>query len=134
MLYRYLAPQGDLSGVELPFADAGKIAPWALDAARAMYALGVVNGSAGEGGKVYYNSTSDITRREAATMLGRLLEKGYAAPALPYADSAGVPAWAAEHVAVLGSLGVFDDFVTDTFDPLRALNRAEMAAMLMRLN
>ena len=134
MLYRYLAPQGDFSGTSLPFADADKIAPWALDAARAMYALGVVNGSAGEGGKVYYNSTSDITRREAATMLGRLLEKGYAAPALPYADSAGVPAWAAEHVAVLGSLGVFDDFVTDTFDPLRALNRAEMAAMLMRLN
>lgn len=134
MLYRYLAPQGDYSGVTLPFADTETIAPWALDAARAMYALGVVNGSSGGDGKVYYAPTSNITRREAVTMLGRLLEKGYAVPALPYADGGDVPSWAYEHVAVLGALGVFDDFVGDTFAPTQALTRAEMASMLLRLN
>jgi len=134
MLYRYLAPEGDFSGVEMPFDDRDAIASWAADAARAMYALGVVNGSKNADGSLTYNPRANITRREAATMLGRLLEKGYAAPALPYDDADEVPAWAAEHVAVLCALGVFDDFAGERFDPAVPITRAEMAAMIFRLN
>ena len=134
MLFRYLTPDEDFSGVELPFADSGGIAPWAEDAARAMYALGVVTGSLDDDGKLRYHPQSNITRREAATMLGRLLEKGYAAAELSYGDSAAIPDWAAPHVALLGSLSVFDDFVTDTFSPAVPITRAEFAACLLRLN
>ena len=134
MLFRYLTPDDDFSGVELPFADSGDIASWARDAARAMYALGVVNGSLDDDGKLRYHPQSNITRREAATMLGRLLEKGYAATELFYSDSAGIPDWAAPHVALLGALGVFDDFVTDEFSPAVPITRAEFAACLLRLN
>ncbi len=134
MLYRFLAPEGDFSGVELPFADTGLIGDWALDAARAMYALGVVNGTKDPDGTLRYDPASDITRQEAATMLGRLLEKGYAAPALTYADSDAIPDWAAGHVALLGASGVFDDFAGDTFSPAVPITRAEMAAMLLRIN
>ena len=133
MLYRYLAPEGDFGGVTLPFADAGSIAPWAHDAAAAMYALGVIGGAKDLDGRLCFNPGADITRQEAATMLGRLLEKGYAAPAPAYADGGEIPAWAAEHVAVLASLGVFDDFVSAAFAPAQPLTRAEMAAMLLRL-
>lgn len=135
MLFRYLTPDEDFSGVELSvFADSGEIAVWAEDAARAMYALGVVNGSLDDDGKLRYHPQANITRREAATMLGRLLEKGYAAAALSYADSADVPDWAAPYIAQLGTLGVFDDFVTDTFSPAVPITRAEFAACLLRLN
>ena len=134
MLFRYLTPDEDFSGVELPFADSGDIAPWALDAARAMYALGVVNGSLDDDGKLRYHPLSNITRREAVTMLGRLLEKGYAVPEPAFADSAEIPDWAAPHAALLGALGVFDDFVTDTFSPAVPITRAEFATCLLRLN
>ena len=134
MLYRYLKPETDYSGVELPFFDSGDIAPWALDAAKAMYTLGVVGGSKDLNGRLCYNPKSNITRQEAATMLGRLLEKGYAIPVLSYADSADVPSWAVEHVSLLASAGVFDDFVTDTFHPAVPLTRGEMASMILRIN
>ncbi len=134
MLCRYLAPEGDFGGEALPFADADQIASWAKGAAQAMYALGVVNGSRDSDGKLRYHPQSNITRREAVTMLGRLLEKGYAVPELSYADRADIPDWAAEHVARLGSMGVFDDFVIDKFSPSAPITRAEVAACLLRLN
>ena len=133
MLYRYLAPEGDFSGVELPFADAGDIAPWALDAARAMYALGVIGGAKDLSGKLCFYPNSGITRQEAVTMLGRLTEKGYDIPELCYADSAEIQSWAAEHVALLTSLGVLEEFTDELFLPAQPLTRAEMASMLLRL-
>ena len=67
-------------------------------------------------------------------MLGRLLDKGYAVDELPYADADAIGDWAAEHVSILGTAGVFEEFVTDVFDPLRPLTRGEMASMLLRIN
>ncbi len=134
MLYRYLAPIEDFSGVELPFADRDRIGGWALDAAKAMYALGVVAGVGGADGKLRYEPQANISRQEAATMLGRLLEKGYAAPETSYADNGDIPAWAAQHVRVLSAFGMFADFAPDAFEPSLPLTRAEMASMLYRIN
>ena len=134
MIYRWLKPTEDYGGAELPFYDNAKIAPWALPAAKAMYALGVVLGGKDADGRLCYNPQSNITRQEAATMLGRLFERGYVVPALPYTDAASIADWAEPHVALLGSIGALDDFVTDTFAPSTPLTRAEMASMLLRLN
>ncbi len=134
MLYRCLAPAQDFTAVKLPFDDAAQIGDWALDAARAMYALGVVNGGKAASGALNYMPQSNITRQEAVTMLGRLFDKGYAVSELPYADAASVADWAAEYVSLLGAAGAFDEFVTDTFDPLRPLTRGEMASLLLRIN
>ena len=134
MLCRYLKPTEDFSGAELPFHDAAAIAPWALEAARAMYCLGVVGGGTDEYGRLCYLPLANISRQEAATMLGRLLEQGYAAAELPYADRADVAPWAARHAALLASLGVFDGFVTDRFSPAAPLTRAEMASLLLRIS
>lgn len=133
MLYRYLAPETDCSDVELPFADAGDIAPWALDAACTMYALGIIGGAKDLDGRLCFYPDSGITRQEAVTMLGRLTEKGYETGEPGYADSADIQSWAAEHVALLASLGVLDDFVNEDFLPAQKLTRAEMASMLLRL-
>ena len=134
MLYRYLAPTQDFSDVALPFDDVEQIGDWALDAARAMYAVGVVNGSKEASGALNYKPQSNITRQEAVTMLGRLLDKGYAVGELPYTDADAVSGWASEHVSILGAAGVFEEFVTDAFEPLRPLTRGEMASMLLRIN
>ncbi len=133
MLYRLLAPAEDYGAVELPFVDREQIGGWALDAAKAMYALGVVAGVGGVDGKLRYEPQANISRQEAATMLGRLFDKGYAAPETPYADSGDIPAWAAEHVRVLCAFGAFRDFAVDSFEPAQALTRAEMASMLRRI-
>ena len=133
MLYRWLKPAEDYSGVELPFADTNQIAPWAMDAAKAMYTLGVIGGMPSDAG-IAFKPNLTLTRQEAATMLGRLFEQGYAVPELSYADAADIAGWAAPHVALLGSIGALDDFVTDTFAPATPLTRAEMASMLLRIN
>ncbi len=134
MLYRYLAPVEDYSGVELPFADAAQIAPWALDAAKAMYALGIVNGAPGSNGTIRYNPTANVSRQEAATMIGRLLDKGWIVPEPTLTDFAAVPDWAAEHVRVLNGLGVLGGYEDGSFRPTGPLTRAQIAAMLFRLN
>lgn len=133
MLYRWLKPAEDYSGVEMPFADTNQIAPWAMDAAKAMYTLGVIGGMPSDAG-IAFKPSLTLTRQEAATMLGRLFEQGYAVPELSYADTADIAGWAAPHVALLGSIGALDDFVTDAFAPAAPLTRAEMASMLLRIN
>lgn len=134
MLYRYLDPEQDFSGAEMPFYDMDRIAPWAMDAARATYALGIIGGGKDADGHLRFMPESNINRQEAVTMLGRLLGKGFAVHELPYTDAASIPAWAAEYVSVLSSAGVFSEFVTDAFEPTRPLTRGEMASMLLRIN
>ncbi|MGN0967953.1 MAG: phosphodiester glycosidase family protein, partial [Oscillospiraceae bacterium] len=93
------------SSVELPFADTSDIPDWCLDGVKAMYALGIMQGSAESSGTYAYAQRS-ITRAEAMTMLGRIQQKGYAAAELTFADTSDIPAWAADYVATLVAQGV----------------------------
>ena len=67
-------------------------------------------------------------------MVGRLLDKGWTAAPLAYPDSGDIPAWAAEHVAVLTALGVLGGYDDGKFHPAAPLTRAQIAAVLYRLN
>jgi len=118
--------------VELPFADAGKIASWALPYVRAMYAEGLMQGSS-SGGKLYFNPTSSVTRAEVMAILGRTLPQGYAASDAAYADAASVPAWAAAHLDKLVTLGVIGGYPDNTVRAANPVTRAEVATMLYRL-
>lgn len=133
MLYRYLSPAEDFGDVSLPFSDSARIAPWAAEAARAMYALGIVRGSADSGG-LNFNPEANISRQEAVTMIGRLLEKGYAAPPLAFTDSSKIPAWSAEHIRVLSAMGVLGGYEDGSFRPAAPMTRAQVASALFRLN
>ena len=133
MLWRCLDSGVDYSGVELPFADSGQIAPWALDAVKAAYALGIVTGSA-ENGTLRCNPTASVSRQEAAAMVGRLLDKGWRVPEPTLSDFDAVPDWAAEHVRVLNGLGVLGGYEDGAFRPDATLTRAQIAAILFRLN
>lgn len=133
MLYRYLAPTEDYSSVQLPFADSDKIAGWAKDGVRAMYALGVTKGSANWDGRVFFNPTATISRQEAVTMIGRLLEKGYAAPELTFKDSTAIAPWAKEYVSVLSNAKILTGSDDGKFHPADSMTRAQVATVLYKL-
>jgi len=134
MLWRLLDDGADYSDTELPFADADRIGAWAADAVRAMVALGVVNGSADGEGRLWFNPTAGISRQEAAAMIGRTLEKGWPAAELTFLDSADVPVWAAEHIRTLSALGILNGYDDGCFHPAAPLTRAQIAAVLYRMN
>ena len=133
MLYRYLAPTEDYSSVQLPFADSNQIAGWAKDGVRAMYALGVTKGSANWDGRVFFNPTATISRQEAVTMIGRLLEKGYAAPELTFKDSALIAPWAKEYVSILSNAKILTGSDDGKFHPADSMTRAQVATVLYKL-
>jgi hypothetical protein len=120
---------GAYQGVQLPFADVDSIPAWCLDGVKAMYALGILQGSAQMDGSYAYAQRS-ITRAEAMTMLGRMLPKGYAGAELTFADTASIPAWAAEYVQVLVAQGVVNGTADNTLAPNASIKRGEMAKIL----
>lgn len=66
-----------------------------------MYALGVTKGSYDGYGRLCFLPTATISRQEALTMLGRLLELGYAAPEWSFTDSDAIADWARGHINTL---------------------------------
>ena len=133
MLYRYLAPTEDYSSVQMPFADNDQIAPWAQDGVRAMYALGVTKGSPNWDGRVFFNPTATISRQEAVTMIGRLLEKGYGTPELTFKDSAAIADWAKEYVSILSNVKILTGSDDGKFHPADSMTRAQVATVLYKL-
>ena len=77
--------------------------------------------------------TANISRQEAVTMIGRLLEKGYAAPALTFRDSAQVAPWAESYVSTLSALGILTGDTDGRFLPASPMTRAQVATVLYKL-
>jgi len=118
--------------VELPFDDADRIASWALPYVKAMYAEGLMQGSA-SGDRLNFNPEKYLTRAEVMAILGRTLPQGYGESSTVYADSASVPAWAASHLGKLVTLGVIGGYPDNTVRPGAPVTRAEVTAMLYRI-
>ena len=133
LLCRWLAPAQDTSSVELPFADNGSIADWAKDGVRAMYALGVTKGSYDGYGRLCFLPTATISRQEALTMLGRLLELGYAAPEWSFTDSDAIADWARGHINTLCAIGALSGYADGGIHPTEPITRAQVAATLFSM-
>ena len=117
------------AAVELPFADAGEIPSWFQNEVKAMYSLGILKGSDSGNGVLRVNANATISRAEAMTILGRTQAKGYAAPALTFADAADVPAWASGYVQSLVGQGVVGGY-ENRISPNASITRGEVAKML----
>ena len=133
LLCRWLTPAQDTSSVELPFADNGSIADWAKDGVRAMYALGVTKGSYDGYGRLCFLPTATISRQEALTMLGRLLELGYAAPEWSFTDSDAIADWARRHINTLCAIGALSGYADGGIHPTEPITRAQVAATLFSM-
>ena len=134
MLYRYLGlEESKYTDVTMPFADLESIPAYALPAVRALYSEGVINGSAGTDGRLYFNPAASLTRAQAATMLGRTQEKGYAAAELTFSDSARIPAYASYYIQTMVAQGVLGGYADGTFRPASNITRGQMAKILYNL-
>lgn len=123
----------DTADVELPFADAGDIPAWAVDAVKAMYAAGVLQGSL-DYGLLKVNPGATITRAEVMTILGRTQSRGYREADLSaFTDVADVPAWAEAYVRSLVGQGVINGYEDGTVRPLNPMTRGEVAKVLYTL-
>lgn len=131
MLYNCLKLDGaKYADVSLPFADLGKIPEYALPALRALYKEGVVTGSAGKDGKLYFHPAGNLTRAQAAAMIGRSQEKGYALAELTFADAGKIPSYAAFYIRTMAAQGILSGYADGTFRPQANITRGQMAKIL----
>ncbi|MBU5625953.1 S-layer homology domain-containing protein [Oscillibacter sp. MSJ-2] len=134
MLYRYLGlSASQYESVELPFADLGQIGDFALTAVKALYTEGILNGTMGSDGRLYFNPASSITRAQAAAMMGRTQPKGYTESALSFTDTAAIPAYASYYVSTMVSQGVISGYEDGSFKPNSPISRGQMAKILYNL-
>lgn len=116
--------------VSLPYADAASIPSWDLDAVKALYDKGIMKGSQGKDGKLYANAKSSVTRAEAITILGRMLESGYPEASLKgFSDASAVPSWAKSYTAQLVGLDIVGGS-NGQLRPTASITRAEVAKLL----
>ncbi len=116
--------------VSLPFADLEKLPERTLPAVRALYAEGVVTGTQGKDGKLYFNPAGNLTRAQAAAMIGRSQEKGYALAELSFTDAAEIPGYASFYIRTMVSQGILSGYADGTFRPQASITRGQMAKIL----
>lgn len=116
--------------VSLTFADLASIPESALPAVRALYQLGIVAGTVGKDGQLYFNPQNGLTRAQASAMIGRALEKGYAAPELSFTDAASIPNYAGFYIRTMVSQGILSGYADGTFRPNNPITRGQMAKIL----
>ncbi len=134
MLYRYLGlDESKYADVTLPFADNKSIPAYAVPAIKALYTEGVINGSTGKDGKIYFNPGSSLTRAQAATMIGRTQAKGYATVELTFTDAGKIPAYAAYYIRTMAAQGVIGGYTDGSFKPNNNITRGQMAKILYNL-
>lgn len=134
MLYNALKlDPAKYAGVSVPFADLSKIPESDLPAVRALYAEGVVTGTQGRDGKLYLNPDGNLTRAQAAAMIGRSQEKGYAAAGLTFADAGQIPSYAAFYIQTMAAQGIINGYEDNTFRPNNNITRGQMAKILYNL-
>lgn len=134
MLYRYLGlDESKYAAVTLPFADNSKIADYAIPAIKALYSEGIINGSVGTDGNMYFNPNASLTRAQAATMIGRTQEKGYATVSLTFTDTGKIPAYATYYIQTMAAQGIIGGYTDGSFKPNSNITRGQMAKILYNL-
>ena len=130
---RFLGIDADAyASTALPFADSAKIASWAVGPMKAAYALGLVTGSR-DGGKLWANPASTVTRQEAMAILGRTQARGYQEDSLAaFSDAASVASWARSDIAAMVTRGVIAG-TGGNLNPNGSVTRAQVAKMLYSL-
>ena len=97
---------------------------------------GVTGGTGG--GK--FSPTSAVTREQMATMIARYTESAdltlgeSSDPAPSFTDQSAVASWAREGVDLMRRTGILTGYEDGSFQPQRTANRAEAAAIFMRLD
>ena len=116
--------------VVLPFEDLDQIPEQALPALRALYKEGIVTGTVGTNGTLFFNPSGSLTRAQAAAMIGRSQEKGYALADLSFTDAAQIPRYASFYIRTMVAQGILSGYADGTFRPQASITRGQMAKIL----
>jgi hypothetical protein len=119
-------------------ADRDKVAAWALPSITAAMEKKWIGGTPaanGNDGDVSVEPQRPISRAEATTIIGRMLQGALdseaAAPAKqPFADERQVPDWARPYVQAMQAAGLVNGYPDGTFRPNDSISREEAAAMV----
>lgn len=115
--------------IELPYNDVDKIPGWALNSFKALYELGIVQGS-NNYGKLYANPLESITRAETATIISRTLPDGLKKVEITSSDKNDIADWARNGFEILTNLGAINGYEDGTILPLKNVTKAEAAKIL----
>ena len=123
----------EFQDVTLPFEDADSIGEWLLPYVKAMYALGVLGGSASDG-KLYANVGSSVSREEAMTVLGRVLaDQGESQDLSAFEDSDLVSEWARSCIEKLVGMNLVQGS-GGKLNPKAHITRGEAAKLLVEIS
>lgn len=112
------------------FADDDAIPTWAKGYVASSLKAGMVQGSAGDGGRVEFRGSSVINRAEATVLLDRMLRTTEVTVPTFYADSENAPNWAYQAAVNLETAGVLQTNASGELALLDELTRADAAEML----
>lgn len=113
----------------LSFSDNASIPDWAKGSVYAVSQAGIMNGSQ-VGSTLNFNPTSEITRAEVMTVIGRTLPRGFVSSSLSYSDASKIPSWAEAEVKMCVQAGIISGYSDGTIKPLNSITRAEIAKIL----
>jgi spore germination protein YaaH len=102
---------------------------WANADITAMANLGIIIGKSGQ----YYAPDVAMTREEISIMLSRLLNLQTSTTAISPFSDVSVNRWSYSAIAALASNHIFNGYKDGTFHPEEQITRAQMAAILFRI-
>ena len=96
------------------------------------YHRGVLQGKPAPGGGIYSDWNGPLTRQEAVTLIGRILNAQSDEP-LSFTDQDRIAKWAYSYVAALTEKGILGGYPDGSFAPLRNMTRAEVSHVVFLL-
>ncbi len=133
MICRLFGISADKEAAEPEFADAANIPDWAAKEINAVCAAGIMAGM-NEPSGLYFAPSKALTREQAMTVIGRILECGYAEADLSiYSDAEKVQPWAAKYVRMLVGRGVVGGYDDATLRPSVTVTRSQIVKILTEI-
>lgn len=134
LLARYMGLDIDsYAEYETPFADMDKVSGWAANAVRAMSALGIIEGTTSADGTKYFAPKSTLSRAQAVTMIGRMLDlleiEQQETDLTGFEDAGSIPSYARKYFETLVSMEVLTGS-DGKLNPKRAMTRAAICKVL----
>lgn len=120
----------EYKNVTLPFDDKENIPDWAMPYVKAIYSNGILKGAV-SGDKLFFNPDSKITRAEAFTTVGRILNLEYENEC-SFSDRSEIPDWAIEYVDALYDNGMINGYDNNTLRPLSNVTKAELSKIIVK--
>ncbi len=122
----------DYKNEKLNFSDLSSIPDWALNYVKAAVSVGIISGKQ-NGEEILFAPNDNITRAEAAAVIGRTLPENLRKAPLRFVDKKDIPDWSRDYIARLTNAQFMKGYPDNTILPHNKLTRAEAVVMLYNI-